>query len=273
MSFVRAASSVARTAGALERALTASGRAIRETAHGVLAHALDRHERQQLGISLYEDHLDSVRTELMAWERAWLGEDLPPPPARVLVGGAGAGRELRALEAMGYTVGGLEPGPDAVGRCIAALSSRAIVACATYEQLAAVVLDGGRHPELEALVARPWDASILGWTSMMHVLDDAERSRLFATFDRITRGPILGTFYPTARAQRPGRPHALGARLGRAIGRARGVAAPGEAESFGFACGFLRGWTYEEVERRAGMIGRDVLWRGDDGCVRFTCPA
>lgn len=264
---------VARTAGALERALTASARAIRETAHGVLAHALDRDERQQLGITLYEDRLGSVRSELMAWERAWFAQDLPPPPARVLVGGAGAGRELRALEAMGYEVGGLEPGPDAVHRCIGALSSRAIAACATYEQLAAVVLDGANLPELEALVAKPWDASILGWTSMMHVLDDAERSRLFATFDRITRGPILGTFYPTSRAQRPGRPHALGTSIGRALGRARGVAASGESESFGFACGFLRGWTRDEVERRAREVGREVLWRGDDGCVRFTCPA
>jgi hypothetical protein len=258
--------------GAIERALSGSARALRETTHGVLAAALDRDERAALGVELYESRLGTTREVLAAWEEEWIARDLPRAPARVLIGGAGEGREGIALEGRGYTVGALEPGALAVGRCMAVLSDRAVVRRGTYEELASAVLDGAPSG-LDAIAGGEWDAIWLGWTSVMHVLEDRERARLFEACDRICpSGPILATFYPTERARRSGRAHRVGLSIGRAIARARGgIVAPGDAESFGFACGFLRGWTREEMEAHAARVGRIAEWRGDDeGCLRVT---
>ncbi len=46
--------------------------------------------------------------DLRPWEQD-LVANLPAPPARVLLGGAGAGREAYALEALGYTVVAFDP--------------------------------------------------------------------------------------------------------------------------------------------------------------------
>lgn len=273
MSIVPLAAIATRAIGALERTLSSGARVLRDGTHGILATALDRPERQQLGTVLYEAHLQRVRDVLAPWELDWLDEDLPSPPARVLVGGAGAGREVAALRAMGHFVGGLEPGPTAVERCRDVAGSGAPIARGTYEDLSAAVLDGAAHEEVAGIAAERWDAVLLGWTSMMHVLDPAERVRLFVALDQLCRGgPILGTFYPPERARSGGRLRTLGNVIGRAIARARGgVQDPGEDESFGFTCGFLRVWSTAEVEAVASRIGRRTLWRGEgDGCLRFT---
>src|SRR5262249_12057240 len=46
---------------------------------------------------------------LFEWEKDVVRDHFPPPPARVLVGAAGLGRESSALAEMGYSVTAFEP--------------------------------------------------------------------------------------------------------------------------------------------------------------------
>src|SRR5687767_14651727 len=48
---------------------------------------------------------------LFDWEEQVVREHFPPPPARVVVTGAGAGREVLALLRLGYDAVGFEPSP------------------------------------------------------------------------------------------------------------------------------------------------------------------
>jgi hypothetical protein len=48
---------------------------------------------------------------LFEWEQQAVREHFPPPPARVVVTGAGAGREVLALLRLGYDAVGYEPSP------------------------------------------------------------------------------------------------------------------------------------------------------------------
>ena len=61
------------------------------------------------------------RTTLFDWEETWFAQDLPPAPARILVGGCGWGREVRALKDRGYSVVGFDPlaGPAGSGSDVA----------------------------------------------------------------------------------------------------------------------------------------------------------
>lgn len=58
-----------------------------------------------------------------------------------------------------------------------------------------------------------------------------------------------------------------------ASARRREVEPAADLESFGFGCGFLRGWRDDELRAIARAVGRDALCRGDDeGCLRYTLP-
>lgn len=168
--FLRLATAGARVAGAAERALTTGATVLREATHGVLARSLDREEREALGVALYEARLGRVRSALAPWEEEWLAADLPPAPARVLVGGAEDGRDAIALVASGYSVGAFDPGSGAVDACRRALPAGSSVARATYQDLSRAVLDHEPPAEIGAIATREWDAVLLGWTSVMHVL-------------------------------------------------------------------------------------------------------
>lgn len=272
--FFRIASLSARSLGSFERALTMSAGLLREATHGVLAAALHPDERSALGVALYESRLGTTREKLAPWEEAWFEADLPAPPGRILVGGAGDGREASWLAARGHHVAAFDPGTQATSRSQRALAASGGVAVrATYEEWAAVVLDHRGIRDANPALSARYDGVLLGWTSVMHVTDDHERSRLIETCDRICPdGPILLTFYPADRARPRGRAHRMGLRLGRRIARLRGgVELPADRESFGFACGFLRGWTVDEIESLAARFGRCAEWRGDDeGCLRVT---
>src|SRR4051794_9728091 len=65
------------------------------------------------------------RHHLFAWETAAIGRFFPPAPARLLIGGAGGGREAFALAERGYEVVAFEPAAGlAAGMADTASSSR-----------------------------------------------------------------------------------------------------------------------------------------------------
>jgi hypothetical protein len=142
--------------------------------------------------ALYADPAYIARG-LYDWEAAAVARFFPPPPARVLVGATGCGRELFALAALGYRVDGMEPSPALFEGLLAENARRQldpppVLLMASYDQLVE-----GRAPEIEACA--PYDAVVLGWASFSHVSKAETRRRLLPTLARLCpRGPVLASF-------------------------------------------------------------------------------
>ncbi|MDW8364130.1 MAG: hypothetical protein RMK74_17205, partial [Myxococcales bacterium] len=131
---------------------------------------------------------------LFPWERAMFARWLPPPPARLLVGGAGWGRECAALCAMGYEVVAFDPAVRAAvgdpfrAQCESYLGG--------YEDLAASVLDGADGPLAAVCRSGPYAAFVFGWTSLSHLLRPGDRMRAVrAAAVLCPSGPLLASFF------------------------------------------------------------------------------
>jgi hypothetical protein len=253
---------------------------------GLLGDALTSDEQRRIGVLFYDLSFREAAHPgpLRAWEQDWFARCLPKPPARLLVGGAGAGRESAALCASGYAIDALEPAPRPAHACQQVLGSRGEVFVACYEDVSRAVLDGSGGPA-EPLAHRRYDAVVLGWGSLTHVLEADERLRLLESVCRLAPdGPILASFWlrpdpppdlpdSVARPAR-GRADALGRAAGRLVGRVRGVPARDETVSFGSWYGFAHSFTRAELEALAARVGRRLVW-GEHGAyphVTFVAP-
>ena len=163
-------------------------------------------EKEALSVDLYDASFrpDNDHDGLYEWEQRWFERRLPAPPASILIGAAGAGREASALRELGYQVHAFEPSASAFRRCQTKVGSE-LVDQASYGDLIATVLRGERTPLRLASETR-FDAVLLGWGSFGHVLQRADRLELLRACDQIApRGPILlSIFEPAAEASRKG---------------------------------------------------------------------
>lgn len=137
---------------------------------------------------------------LYPWEEQALQEHFPPPPAHILVGGAGSGREPLALSDLGYQVTAFEPVPSLVYamRRQNTVERRNPIACfiGGYEALPLVVAPG-RGEKVNVSDQGPFDAAILGWGSFSHITDERQRQHTLRLFGELTAGPILLSFTST----------------------------------------------------------------------------
>ena len=168
--------------------------------------ALGDAEKELLSIDLYDAsfRLQNDHDGLYAWEKKWFERRLPPPPASVLVGAAGAGREASVLHGLGYRVHAFEPSTSAFQVCRQVLGTE-LVDQASYQELVATTLRGART-RLRLAPETRFDAVLLGWGSFGHVLRQADRLELLRACDRIApEGPILlSIFEPEAQASQNG---------------------------------------------------------------------
>jgi hypothetical protein len=196
----------------------------------------------------------------LPWERRAIGEFFPPPPAKILVGAAGWGREARVLAAMGYSVVAFEP----VRRLAEKMASETAplgsvrVYCGTFQDM----------PFLEALAtgARgdlrndgPFDGAIVGYGSLSHLLKDAQRVETLRRFAEVTRGPILVSFYAsfpesTFPERQPAAAHA--GWLRRWLRRRKARRGTSRFQVNG---GYFRLLSREEIEGMANEVGLKVL--------------
>jgi hypothetical protein len=243
--------------------------AVQNVAGGFLGEALTLPEQSDLGVRLYGTRFRGTAAppRLSDWERAWFGRRLPPPPARLLVGAAGTGREARVLCDLGYRVDALEPAAGPARTCAQALGANSDVVVARYEDLSRSVLDAGAGAGAAAadvLAARRYDAILLGWGSLMHVLGAHEQRRLLEACARLApAGPILASFWlrpEDGESDRAGRAERAGRALGRLVQRARGAPGGGTGATFGSSYGFAHAFTRAEIEALADAVNRRVLW-------------
>jgi hypothetical protein len=124
---------------------------------------------------------------LFAFERDAVARHLPPPPARVLVVGAGGGRDAVALQAMGYAVDACEPLASLAEQTRSALPATACVETCRAEDLAAA----------PSRLAGPYAAVIFGWGAWSHIFDGAARCAVLqALRQRVAAGAPLLLSWP-----------------------------------------------------------------------------
>jgi hypothetical protein len=259
---------------AVERARSGAGHVV----GAVLGSALATDEQTALGIALWELRLarSGGMDRLYPWEVQWLDRRLPPPPSTILIGGAGRGREAAALAGRGYLIDAFEPAPSGAAACRTALDhgGRHRTLRGAYEELSAAVLDGA-DTALAPFAARPYDVVLLGWGSLSHVLERAERRRAFEAAHRLApRGPILASFLVTdERRGPPSRGARLGATIGRGLSRLRSQEPPAEPPDFGPTTGFRVHLSRDEIESHAAALGRRCDWEPELGYPHVTLPA
>lgn len=138
------------------------------------------------------------RRGLFSWEIEAIERFFPPAPARVLLGGAGGGREAFPLLERGYHVVAFDPSVPLVQSMIRntpaeyhdALDARA----GGYHDLP-VLRAMDRLPALDLQKQPPFDAAICGWCSLGHIPTDAGRLDALRRCAALTHGPILISFF------------------------------------------------------------------------------
>lgn len=225
---------------------------------------LDAYNDLTYGASrVYDAGEAAFRSELFNWEADFVARVLPPPPGRILIGGAGGGREAFALAEQGYQVVAFEPS-DVLARSMAdkAKASAAAVDAyiGRYEQLP-VVERADRGQRVDLRVGLPFDASILGWASYSHVRSRPARIATLKAFAEITRGPVVLSFYLRRAPRGSVRPGRL-ARFADAIGL------HAEGDRFTPHVGFFHLSAPTEIEEEiaeAGLRIAHASWDDSDG--------
>jgi hypothetical protein len=130
---------------------------------------------------------DRVRRGFFPYEREMLERYFPPAPARLLVHGAGAGRETVLLVRMGYAVDAYEPVGDMVEYANGVLAASG----AKVQQMS-----------LQAWAAAPsgeYDGIFTGWDMWTHIMHHEERVAALRAFLAVcSGGPLLLSFYRPA---------------------------------------------------------------------------
>jgi hypothetical protein len=192
------------------------------------------------GQAMYRPGTDVFRRDLFPWERAAIDEWFPGPPATVLVGGAGGGREAIALTRLGYAVTTFEPAERLVASFLNHRpddAARIETCVGRYEELPIVRSPGGGRVDLSQ--RPPFDAAIFGWASYSNLLDDARRVASLRAMAALVEGPILLSYFP----HHEDTPDSSSRR-----------------GSFSLNVGYFRDLTEAEVREQAAEAGVDIVW-------------
>ncbi|MEJ7811677.1 MAG: hypothetical protein WKG32_14795 [Gemmatimonadaceae bacterium] len=200
---------------------------------------------------------------LFAWERELLARPEVPSAGRVLVGGAGGGREAVALRDLGYEVLAFEPAEPLVRAGVPAVSARpgASLVCASYDDLVRAAGEG--TGPLAGLRSGPRiDAVLLGWGSFSHVMADAERLAILrATRVLAPAAPLLLSFDEPTVLDAPGSAASrLRAGLRQLFVRVGAPTRVREGERFAPWAGFFRESTAAETTALAREAGYHVAY-------------
>lgn len=219
---------------------------------------LDPRQLGRLTLAMYHDHPSTswrVDKPLNDWEEAWFRADLPSPPAKILVGGAGKGREARALHEWEHRITAFDP-VEAYIKQAPSIPGVTFLR-GSYENLAAPDSNAARR--FSSLVQRnaPYDAVLLGWGSFSHIPSEPLRRALLVTLKKLCpSGPVLASFFidqPEHPEQRR-RAWQWGFRLGHMLDSTRSRTA-NPHDRLGPTLGFSHSFTRDELRELARSAG------------------
>ena len=195
---------------------------------------------------------------LYDWERRLITTPpFPRPPARILLGGAGGGREVVPLRNLGYEVCAFEPSRElvAAGRAAIGADSGATLIEGDYEDLVRAV--HGASTRLSELAKMHYDAVILGWGSLSYVFPQDARSELLGAIKILApSAPVMLSFIPRNVPEERGRTAALRRVLRRVLRRRdRESRSVESGEMFAPWIGFAYALSAEEIQRIAAQTG------------------
>jgi hypothetical protein len=194
---------------------------------------------------------------LYEWERRLIATPpFPAPPARILLGGAGGGREVVPLRDRGYEVWSFEPSPQLVAGAQVEISAQkgASLVVGDYDDLVRAVR--GESTRLSAIASQDYDAIVLGWGSLSYVTPEASRLSLLVALKTLApTAPVILSFIPRLDADERGRPAALRRGLRRALPRLGGQTLADSGEMFVPWGGFASALSLGEIERLALQSG------------------
>lgn len=187
---------------------------------------------------------------LFAWERVALEHPCFPRRGKLLVGGAGGGREVVALASSGFAVVGFEPSERLVrlGRAATSGLDRCELLAGSYEALVAEVR-GARGGLARVVEAAPFDGVILGWGSLSHILDPGERAALLQAVRTLApAAPVFLTYMRHAAVEST-----------RAAATLAGPAAEEGPVGFAAHTGYYRTLSEPQVAALANGAGYEVV--------------
>jgi hypothetical protein len=164
--------------------------------------------------------LGSVHNEsgLFEFEQLAIERYFPAPPASILVGACGGGRELFGLVELGYRIASaydpVAPFIEALRRDSRLLDAKDRLYVGTHQALDSMGAGSNQH-----LGTSRVDAVLVGWGSFTHVLRAERRVAFLRSLRSLCpRGPVLLSFFVahgTEEGERPGR---LRSRLRKLLG-------------------------------------------------------
>ena len=200
----------------------------------------------------YDPESPTFRRGLFAWEEKVIATYFPRPPSRVLVGGAGGGREVLALVEKGYEVTAFEPSAPLA----AAMSSR-------FAERSNIRVYRARYEDMPHLFpARPdaasttlearskFGAAVFGWGSYSHLRTEAQRIRVLSSFRRYVHGPILLSFTKSL---------ATPSHTGRSRSAVKKWLKPDSNDFFSVYSGFTHAVRVTELEAAARQSGLKII--------------
>jgi SAM-dependent methyltransferase len=224
--------------------------------------ALSDDDLRAVTVRIY-DEKQKGRAEPFAWEQIWWATTLPAPPARILVGGCGDGREVRTLIKWGYEVSCFDPSIDSARKCQQANPKAEFVGCFSYEDLVS-------RPQL--LQPGPgFDAALLGWCSFSHVLSERDQARLLVLLDSLApSGPILASILVGSQRHAVPVAEQFGSLIGRLLVRDTAASPARERVGVGAGFGFVYRFDASHLESLAVSCGRRLEVRLEAGHPHAT---
>lgn len=203
----------------------------------------------------------TFETGLHQWERKAIAEPPFPQAGRILLGGAGGGRELIQLCRRGYDVVAFEPSEELCEGARQAISSfpNSALVRASYRDLVAVAQEHG-GPLASHVLNTSFDAVLFGWGSFNYMFTEVDRRELLcATRTIAPKAPLLLSFWMVQNAEDGRldrlRPHIR--RICKLLG-APSARCPGDA--FWPWAGFMHHMSQGEIAAAAGASGYRILY-------------
>ena len=146
---------------------------------------------------LFPPTSDMYRAGLTEWENAAIRQAALPRGATILVGGAGAGREITALAANGFRAIGFDPNRSLVGQGQGPVRAAGGLLCeGSYDDVIELAeLGTGRLREL--MKGTHVDCVLMSWGSLSYVLGNDVRVRLLRAWRRLMPEAPLIVSFPT----------------------------------------------------------------------------